>query len=210
MSSKVLKCGKLFDSENEKVLENVLVFVKENKVEKVCPYGAATEGYEVIDLSDKFVTPGLMDCHVHLTSNGEADFGGEHRTLGDLTLFAMRTAQADLMAGFTSLRSVGDAGFVDVALRDAINRGEVMGPRLMVSGPCLGTTGGHADDHFNPYISNSQPMGNIGDGPVELMKAARYNIKHGVDLIKFMSTGGVMSKGTEVGAQQMNFEEMKA
>ncbi len=210
MSKKVLKCTKMFDAENEKVLENVLVFVDGNKVEKVEDFSANTDGYELIDLSGKFVTPGLIDCHVHLTGDGEASFGSMFKTIGDQAFYAMNKAKADLMAGFTTLRSVGDPGFVDVALRNAINRGEVVGPRLSVSGPCLGTTGGHADSHYNPYITETIAMGNIANGPAEFMHAARYNIKHGVDLIKFMSTGGVMSLGTTVGAQQMTFEEMKA
>lgn len=213
MSLKVLKCGKMFDAENEQVLENVMVFVRDNKVEKVCPFTEEVpRDCEVVDLTDKFVTPGLIDCHVHLSSNGEANPNSTQKTLGDHAFFAMRMAQADLMAGFTSLRTVGDPGFVDVALRNAIERGEVVGPRLMVSGPCLGTTGGHADSHYNPYLTESPlaASGNIADGPDAMMKAARYNIKHGVDVLKFMSTGGVMSKGTTVGAQQMTFEEMKA
>ncbi len=211
MSKQVIKCGKLFDAANEKVLENVLVYVDGNKIEKISTSGESTEGYEVVDLSDKFVTPGLIDCHVHLTMNGEGSTTyAPYQTIGDFTLKAMRSAQADLMAGFTTLRSLGDMGYVDVALRNAINRGEVVGPRLLVSGPCLGTTGGHADSHYNPYITESIAMGNIGDGPDALRQCARYNIKHGVDLLKFMSTGGVMSLGTTVGAQQMTADEMAA
>jgi len=212
MSCKVIKCSKMFDSENQQVLENVMIFVKDNIIEKVCPWTDETEGYELIDLTDKFVTPGLIDCHVHLSSNGEANPSGGQKTLGDHAFFMMRMAQADLMAGFTTLRSVGDPGFNDVALRNAIDRGEVVGPRLLVSGPCIGTTGGHADSHYNPYITESPVAGSgqICDGADAMLKAARYNVKHGVDVLKFMSTGGVMSKGTTVGAQQMTFEEMRA
>ncbi len=209
MSKKVLKCTKLFDSENEKVIENVLIFVNGNIIENVTDFNQNTDGYELIDLQDKFVTPGLIDCHVHLTGDGEASFGSMHKTLGDQAFYAMRKAKADLMAGFTTLRSVGDPGFVDVALRNAIDKGEVDGPRLVVSGPALSSTGGHADSHYNPYLSDSTAF-NVADGPAEFMKVARYNIKHGANLIKFMSTGGVMSLGTTVGAQQMTFEEMKA
>ncbi len=212
MSNKVLKCSKMFDADNEKIRENVLIFVKGNLIEKVCGWEEDTTGYDVVDLTDKFVTPGLIDCHVHLSSNGEANPNSTQKTLGDHAYFMMRTAQADLMAGFTTLRTVGDPGFNDVALRNAIDRGEVVGPRLLVSGPCIGTTGGHADSHYNPYLTESPvaASGMIADGPDAMLKAARYNIKHGVDVLKFMSTGGVMSKGTTVGAQQMTIEEMKA
>ena len=106
---------------------------------------------------------------------------------------------------------VGGNGFADEAVRDAINRGEHWGPRLMTAGAAISTTGGHADDHYSPYLNdemNTAP--GVGDGPDELIKAVRYNIKHGANLIKYMSTGGVMSLGTTVDAQQMSFEEMKA
>ncbi len=209
MSKKVLKCGKLFDAENEKVLENILVFIDENKIEKVTNFDENTDGYEIIDLSNKFATPGLIDCHVHLTADGEAGGRSLHKTIGDNTLYAMRKAQADLMAGFTTIRSLGDAGFVDVALRNAIDRGEVVGPRIMAAGPALSSTGGHADSHYHPFIKDTSAF-NVGDGADEFRKLARYNIKHGANLIKFMATGGVMSLGTTVGAQQLTFEEMKA
>ena len=135
-----------------------------------------------------------------------------YQTSGDATLRAVNNVKSDLMAGFTAIRACGDHGFLDVAIRNAVDRGEIPGPRMMVSGCAISSTpGGHADDHYSPYLNdemNTAPA--IGDGPDELVKAVRYNIKHGVDMIKYMSTGGVMSLGTTVGAQQMSFEEMKA
>ena len=134
-----------------------------------------------------------------------------YQTAGDATLHAVNNVKADLMAGFTSVRSCGDHGYLDVAIRNAINRGELAGPRLMVCGVAIGSTGGHADSHYNPYIEADAFMsGYAADGPAEMMKAVRYNIKYGADFIKFMATGGVMSLGTTVGAQQMSLEEMKA
>ncbi len=209
MSKKVIKCSKMFDAENEKVLENVLIFINENKIEKITDFSENIKDYEIINLEGKFVTPGLIDCHVHLCGDGESSNNRMLKTLGDNAFFAMRKAKQDLLAGFTTIRSLGDPGFVDVSLRNAINKGEIEGPRLVVSGPALSSTGGHADSHYNPYISDAL-ANNVADGPEEFAKIARYNIKHGVDLIKFMATGGVMSLGTTVGAQQMTFEEMKA
>ncbi len=214
MQDKAIICGKLFDAANKAVLDNVVVLTKGDKVSAVVKNDGKTDltAYDVVDLSTKFVSPGFIDCHVHLCMNG----GGSemtqapYMTIGDLAFKAMKNAQTDLLAGFTSLRTVGDSGYVDVSLKKVINKGEVAGPRLMVSGPCVGTTGGHADTHYNPYIKESVAMGSIGDGPDGLIKATREVIKHGADLVKYMSTGGVMSAGTNVNAQQMSFEEMKA
>jgi len=203
----------MFDSRTGEVLHDVVIFIDGDRIEEVIPAAAARfDGCEVIDLTGKFVTPGLIDCHVHLSSSGQGN--GDKRpyeTFGVWALTALKDAQSDLMAGFTSLRVCGDRGFVSEAVRDSINCGEHWGPRLMTAGRSISTTGGHADDHFNPYIHDEvNTSDGVGDGPAELVKCVRYNIKHGCDFIKFMATGGVMSRGTTVGAQQMSLEEMKA
>ena len=214
MAKKAIKCSKLFDSTTGTVREHVVIFTNGDRIEAVVPAAEAQlEGCEVIDLTGKFVTPGLCDSHVHLSMNGEANpaLQKPFETIADWTLRSLKTAHLDLMGGFTSLRVVGGNGFADEAVRDAINRGEHWGPRLMTAGAAISTTGGHADDHYSPYLNdemNTAP--GVGDGPDELIKAVRYNIKHGANLIKYMSTGGVMSLGTTVDAQQMSFEEMKA
>ena len=214
MAKKAIKCSKMFDSTTGTVRENVVIYTDGERIEAVLPAAEAKfDGCEVIDLTGKFVTPGLCDCHMHLASNGEGSSMGTapYQTSGDATLRAVNNVKSDLMAGFTAIRACGDHGFLDVAIRNAVDRGEIPGPRMMVSGCAISSTGGHADDHYSPYLNdemNTAPA--IGDGPDELVKAVRYNIKHGVDMIKYMSTGGVMSLGTTVGAQQMSFEEMKA
>ena len=168
----------------------------------------------MIDLTGKFVTPGLIDCHVHLAGNGEGNTLGirPYMSVGEAAIHALTHAQADMMAGFTTLRSCGDVGYCDVAVRDSINRGEHWGPRLMVPGSNLSSTGGHSDSHYNPYLFEMDNVraGVAGDGPDEMRRLVRNNIKHGVDFIKFMATGGVMSLGTEVGAQQMTYDECRA
>lgn len=212
MAKKVLKCKRMFDAENGVIVNDMYIFVDGNIIEKVAPISevSSIDGYELMDMGTKFVSPGFTDAHTHIVNNGQGVMEFSGNTLGELTLRSLKNIEATMMAGFTSIRVVGDIGFNDVAIRDAINRGDFVGPRMVTAGPCIGTTGSHADSHYSPYISEREKLGLIADGADEMRKVARYAIKHGADMLKFMSTGGVMSKGTEVGAQQMTFEEMKA
>ncbi|MCI0617306.1 amidohydrolase family protein, partial [bacterium] len=165
---------------------------------------------QVINLGDATLLPGLIDCHVHLTLNPK-DLGYESLGISvpRQTISGVANAFKTLRAGFTTARDVGAAGFSDVALRDAIQNGEVPGPRLQVSGPELGITGGHGDNNLLPYEFHYKDEG-IVDGPWEARGKVRETVKYGVDLIKIMASGGVFSKGDVPGTPQYSLEEMKA
>ena len=211
---KAVKCGKLFDTQNCKVLEDKVVIIEDKTIYDVIDLRefAQEPDMEVIDLSDKFVTPGLTDLHVHSGMNGEGNDRMDllHHTPAELTLYSLKNVQQDLYAGFTTLRDCGSQAFVSVALRDAINKGDFEGPRMFVSGYSLGSTGGHADSHYAPGVTCTAEEHPIIDGPDSARKAARFNLKNGADFLKFMSTGGVMSKGTTLGAQQLCDDEIAA
>ena len=212
---KAIKCGKLFDAVHGKVLEAQVIVVDDKKIEAVMPLSEfKPETYEVIDLSDKFVLPGLIDCHMHLSSRGSADSTIERliSTHGDGALLSLKNAQKHLMAGFTTVRNCGTAGFADVAAKRAIDSGDFWGSRIMACGPPIGSTGSHTDTHYNPHTVVIEGGDNavIVNSADEARRAARYIIKYGGDLIKFMSTGGVMSRGTTLGAQQLTFDEIRA
>ncbi|MBU5420161.1 amidohydrolase family protein [Acetanaerobacterium sp. MSJ-12] len=207
----VLRCGHLFDTDTKQFVEGVDLYIDGNKIEALSTGASLKEGYEVVDLSDKYVLPGLIDCHVHVNMNGEpaTDYMSK-QTIGDSTITAICNAQSDLMAGFTTIRDEGSVFFTDIAVRDAINAGKIDGPRMFCSGIPIGTTGGHADSNFNPYITGDTSMGFIIDSPDEGRKAARKDFKYGADQIKLMATGGVLSFGDDPGAPELTFEEMKA
>ena len=211
---RAIKCGKLFDSQSCKVLEDKVVIIQDKTIYDVIDLRefAQEPDMEVIDLSDKFVTPGLTDLHVHSGMNGEGNDRMDllHHTPAELTLYSLKNVQQDLYAGFTTLRDCGSQAFVSVALRDAINKGDFEGPRMFVSGYSLGSTGGHADSHYAPGVTCTAEEHPIIDGPDSARKAARFNLKNGADFLKFMSTGGVMSKGTTLGAQQLCDDEIAA
>lgn len=211
---RAIKCGKLFDSISCKVLEDKVVIIQDKTIYDVIDLRefAQEPDMEVIDLSDKFVTPGLTDLHVHSGMNGEGNDRMDllHHTPAELTLYSLKNVQQDLYAGFTTLRDCGSQAFVSVALRDAINKGDFEGPRMFVSGYSLGSTGGHADSHYAPGVTCTAEEHPIIDGPDSARKAARFNLKNGADFLKFMSTGGVMSKGTTLGAQQLCDDEIAA
>lgn len=165
---------------------------------------------EKIDLGAATVLPGLIDAHVHLTSSHK--YHGYTRlgiSLPRSAVIGAANARKTLMAGFTTVRDVGAVGFADVAVRDAINEGELVGPRMRVAGTALGITGGHCDENLLPAEFNHR-SGGVADGPWAVRAKVREVKKYGADVIKFCGTGGVLSKGTQIGVQQYTLEEMKA
>jgi imidazolonepropionase-like amidohydrolase len=148
--------------------------------------------------------------HTHLTARADA---GGYRALAisvpAQAISGVANARKTLQAGFTTVRNVGASGFADVALRDSIAMGETEGPRMFVSGPLIGATGGHCDNNLLPESYHAVGDG-VADGPDAVRHKVRENHKYGANLIKLCATGGVLSKGDSVGAQQMTFEEMKA
>ncbi len=203
----VLKNLNLIDG-NGNLLENERVVIEGTKIKEI-GRGIPNDA-EAVDMKGYTLLPGLIDAHVHLGGNGEPNM--EIAMLKDLlpttTLKAYVNAKKDLMAGFTTLRTMGDRGFLDVALKKSIENGLVDGPRMKVSGQAISMTGGHGDMWLAPEITYSG-FGAIADGVDEMRKTARYQLKMGADFIKLMATGGVMSEGDEPGSPQLNEEEMK-
>ena len=204
--------GKLLDVRAGRLLTDQVIVIRGERIERVVPASEAAlpHGANVIDLSGATVLPGLIDAHDHLT--GDHRFHG-YRALSISvpreTLYGVLGARKTLAAGFTTVRNVGASGHADVALRDAINDGEILDPRMLVSGPALGITGGHCDNNLLPPEYNHRAQG-VADGPWAARAKVREIIKYGADLIKFCATGGVLSKGDDVGVLQYTLEEMQA
>jgi imidazolonepropionase-like amidohydrolase len=202
-----VRCGKLLDVKSGMLRDDVTVTVEDGKIIGV---GAAPAGVTQIDLHAGTCMPGLIDVHDHLTSD-PTDSG--YQSLGvsvpRSTVKGVKNARKTLMAGFTTVRNVGADGFSDVALRDGIEAGDVEGPRLFVSGPALGITGGHCDENLLAPEFHFKSEG-VADGPWAARTKVRENIKYGVDLIKICASGGVLSKGDKPGAPQYTLEEMQA
>ena len=209
----VIKGATILDVTNGDMIKNHVVIVKDGRIDAVSPARSSDipKGIEVIDLQGHTLLPGLIDMHVHLTSGG-GYHGYERLKLTDerRAILGVVHAKETLMAGFTTVRNVGAGSFGDVALRDAINDGDIPGPRMLVSGPPIGITGGHcSDNNLLPPEYGISGEG-VADGPWAARTAVRRNIKYGADLIKTCSTGGVLSKGTKVGAPQYTVEELTA
>jgi imidazolonepropionase-like amidohydrolase len=162
-----------------------------------------------IDLPNATVLPGLIDAHTHLTMDPRFGYETLGLSIPREALIGAKNARLTLLAGFTTVRNVGASGFSDVALRDAINAGDVPGPRLLVSGPALSITGGHCDNNMLPSEYHAVGDG-VADGIAAVQHKVRENIKYGADLIKVCATGGVLSLGDNPQASQYTLEEMKA
>ncbi len=205
-------CTKLLDVRSGHMLSDQTILFSGGVITAVGP-SASTQvpaGEQLLDLGKLTCLPGLIDAHVHLTSDPHnSGYAGLGVSVPRATIIGVRNARVTLLAGFTTVRNVGAEAFEDVALRDAIAAGEIDGPRMQVSGPPLGITGGHADDNLLPWEYHVTAQG-VADGPWAARTKVRENAKYGVDLIKIMASGGVMSKGDQPGAEQYSLEEMQA
>lgn len=207
-----IHAGQLLDTEHQQVRKDMMIKVDGQRIVQVTSAKQAhpTATDTVYDLSAYTVLPGLIDVHVHLTSDAHKHgLRGVADSPVRKAMYGVSAARDTVMAGFTTVRNLGAPAFVDVALRDAIKAGEVMGPNMLVSGPPLCITGGHCDNNRLPYNYHAKSTG-VADGPWAVRAQVRENVKYGVDVIKFMASGGVLSAGTKVNASQFTLAEMKA
>jgi imidazolonepropionase-like amidohydrolase len=173
---------------------------------------SAPAGLEVMELGDATLLPGLIDCHTHLSARvGLSPYEHMKSTTGDAAIAGVNNCRATLMAGITACRDVGGTARVDVALRDAINRGDIPGPRMRVATWSLSMTGGHGDPEngLDVHWDNEEPNG-VADGVDEIRKKVRFDVQQGADLIKILATGGVLSQNDDPKHTGYTFEEMRA
>ena len=209
----IIKAGRLLDGRGGSPVVPAMVRVEGEKIAEVGGNLTVPAGATVIDLGDATLLPGLIDLHTHLTGRMGVHWEDAlaKTTPGHDALWGARNALVTLRAGFTTCRDMGPTWpYVDVDLRNAINDGAVPGPRLLVAGNYVSSTGGAGDaKQFSIYI-DAPTVKNLADGPDEVTKAVRTNFKNGADFIKILATGAVLSKGIEPGRQQYSDEEIKA
>ena len=206
-----VRAGRLIDGQGGPPVRDAVILIQGDRVTAAGSGLAIPAGAEVIDLSKKTVLPGLIDVHTHITSQS-GDYYEDlfRRSPIDMAIVAPVYARRTLEAGFTTVRDVGASEFIDVALRNAINRGDVPGPRMLVATLAVGSTGGHNDlSGFSPYLRFDHFSG-VADGPEEIRKLVRFEVKNGADWIKVMATGGVLSEEESVGGPQYSQEELDA
>src|SRR4029453_15149985 len=206
-----LKAGHLLDARTGKVSSDVYISIENHRVKSI---GATPpQGVPIIDLSNSFVMPGMVDCHAHILGDlADLSPGPSFRmSSAKKTLWGMRNLKVWLSKGFTALRDAGedDLGYGQLALRDAINDGWIDGPRMQSSGNFVSVNGGHGDSA--DFIAPHQEMPrrpNIADSVDDVAKAVRRDIKYGADWIKLMGTGGVLDVTSDFNVQELSEEQM--
>lgn len=211
----LIHCGKLVVPQDLSVQQEMSIIIEGNKISAVQKgYLAPNTGDKVIDLKNKTVMPGLIDCHVHITSETKKGNAGETFTQNpaDIALESLQYANITLLSGFTTVRDLGGNG-VNVSLRNAVNKKLVIGPRIYTAGKSIATTGGHADptnSYRKDLMGDPGPAEGVINGPEEAYHAVRQRYKEGSDVIKITATGGVLSQAKDGANAQFTIEEVKA
>ena len=211
----LLHCGNLFAGTGNDLQPQMTIVVEGNKIAAVQKGYTTPAGTDrVVDLKNKTVLPGLIDMHVHLETETRRGGAGDRFTqnVPDITFQAAKYAKTTLLAGFTTVRDLGGSG-INVALRNAVNRGITDGPRIMTVGKSIATTGGHADPtngYRRDLMGDPGPLEGVINGPDEARKAVRQRYKEGSDLIKITATGGVLSNAKDGQGPQFTDDELKA
>jgi imidazolonepropionase-like amidohydrolase len=206
-----LHAGHVLDVKSGKLLSDQVLIIENGKIVSTGPAAEAKPPADAvrIELPNATVLPGLIDAHTHLTMDPRFGYDSLAISLPREALIGAKNARTTLLAGFTTVRNVGAGGYTDIALRDAINAGDVPGPRILASGPALGITGGHCDNNMLPFEYHLIGDG-VADGVAQVQHKVRENIKYGADVIKICATGGVLSLGDNPQASQYTQEELKA
>lgn len=199
------RAARLLDVDSGRYVDDPVILVESGRIVSVGSRIAVPDGVPVVDFGDVILLPGLIDAHVHLTGGPDAAARSQSRNV----LYAARSAQNSLFAGFTTLRSMGGPAYSVIALRDAINDGDIVGPRILDAGALVAVTGGHCSGPrvYRPEIAPTAE--GVADGPDELRRTTRKLIKYGADFIKACITGGFVS-GTNPNQVQFSEEEVRA
>lgn len=206
----VLRAAHLLDVESGHMLDNQAVVIDADKIVSIGDSAkVSTKDANVIDLGPATLLPGLIDVHTHLTFDPIYGLEALAISVPRQALIGAKNAKLTLEAGFTTVRNVGAEGYTDVALRDSIEAGELPGPHMITAGISLGRTGGHCDFNELPFEYHRYSEA-VADGPDEILKRVRQNVKYGATVIKFCATGGVLSKGDDPNASEYTREEMVA
>lgn len=215
------RAARLFDGKSDALISPGMVLVDGGKIVAAGPVVAVTLpiGSKIVDLGDATLLPGFMDAHVHLSSERGLDArqdmaDGLARTPAEQALHATKFLRATVQAGFTTVRNLGSGDFLDVAMRNAVNKGSVEGPRILAASKSIGSLGGHCDstNGFRPSANEREPdwRDGIVDSPESARQAVRYNVKYGADVIKVCATGGVLSLNNDVDSPQLTQAELDA
>lgn len=213
----VIKAARMFDGKSDRITSPGLLVVTDGKIACAGASCTAPAGAETLDLGDATLLPGFMDAHTHITGEAGSDWrqdqiNGFQRTVAEQALQAAVYAKKTLMIGFTTIRNVGANDYVDVGLRDAINRGIAVGPRILTAAYSLGATGGHCDENGwrQGLFPETTPLVGVINGPDQARQAVRLQHKYGADVIKTCATGGVLSQRDAVDTPQLTQEELNA